>query len=144
MRQIGVAVIGTGWCGGIRAETLAQHALVKSLHLAETRKLGPLEPRDHPEDPDLLAELQVVLEADHRVEIGRERVLPQLHDAERLAAGARIDEPHRLHRPEQKRLAPAPRHLLDRQASLEVADRLLEVVRRRLGRAEDRAIEPRG
>src|SRR5436190_21280412 len=37
MRQIGVAVIGTGWCGGIRAETLASHALVKSLHLAETR-----------------------------------------------------------------------------------------------------------
>ncbi len=37
MRQIGVAVVGTGWCGGIRAETLANHALVKSLHLAETR-----------------------------------------------------------------------------------------------------------
>jgi len=37
MKQIGVAVIGTGWCGGIRAETLASHALVKSLHLAETR-----------------------------------------------------------------------------------------------------------
>jgi predicted dehydrogenase len=37
MKQIGVAVIGTGWCGGIRAETLARHPLVKSLHLAETR-----------------------------------------------------------------------------------------------------------
>jgi predicted dehydrogenase len=37
MKQIGVAVIGTGWCGGIRAETLAKHPLVKSLHLAETR-----------------------------------------------------------------------------------------------------------
>ncbi|TMH64538.1 MAG: Gfo/Idh/MocA family oxidoreductase [Betaproteobacteria bacterium] len=37
MKQIGVGVIGTGWCGGIRAETLAKHALVKSLHLAETR-----------------------------------------------------------------------------------------------------------
>src|ERR1051325_8184220 len=37
MRQIGVAVIGTGWCGGIRAETLAAHPLVKSLHLAEMR-----------------------------------------------------------------------------------------------------------
>jgi predicted dehydrogenase len=37
MRQIGVGVIGTGWCGGIRAETLAKHALVKSLHLAEIR-----------------------------------------------------------------------------------------------------------
>jgi scyllo-inositol 2-dehydrogenase (NAD+) len=37
MKPIGVAVIGTGWCGGIRAETLAKHPLVKSLHLAETR-----------------------------------------------------------------------------------------------------------
>jgi len=48
MRQIGVAVIGTGWCGGIRAETLAQHALVKSLHLVETR-------------PERLAELKAKL-----------------------------------------------------------------------------------
>ena len=37
MKQIGVAVIGTGWCGGIRAETCAAHPLVKSLHLAEIR-----------------------------------------------------------------------------------------------------------
>ena len=36
MKPIEVAVIGTGWCGGIRAETLASHALVKGLHLAET------------------------------------------------------------------------------------------------------------
>ena len=35
MKQIGVAIIGTGWCGGIRAETLAAHPLVKGLHLAE-------------------------------------------------------------------------------------------------------------
>jgi len=37
VKQVGVAVIGTGWCGGIRAETLAKHPLVKSLHLAEIR-----------------------------------------------------------------------------------------------------------
>jgi predicted dehydrogenase len=37
MRQIGVAVIGTGWCGGIRAETLAKHPLVRSLHIAEIK-----------------------------------------------------------------------------------------------------------
>src|SRR5262245_6149475 len=35
MRQIEVGVIGTGWCGGIRAETCAAHSLVKSLHVAE-------------------------------------------------------------------------------------------------------------
>ena len=37
MKSVGVAVIGTGWCGGIRAEALASHALVRGLHLAETR-----------------------------------------------------------------------------------------------------------
>jgi predicted dehydrogenase len=37
MKQIGVGVIGTGWCGGIRAETAACHPLVKGLHVAETR-----------------------------------------------------------------------------------------------------------
>ncbi len=35
MRPVGVAVVGTGWCGGIRAETLAGHPLVRELHLAE-------------------------------------------------------------------------------------------------------------
>jgi predicted dehydrogenase len=37
MKQIGVAIVGTGWCGGIRAETCAAHPLVRSLHLAEIR-----------------------------------------------------------------------------------------------------------
>ena len=36
MKPLGVAVIGTGWCGGIRAETLAAHALVSELHVADT------------------------------------------------------------------------------------------------------------
>src|SRR5438309_9066440 len=37
MKQIGVAIVGTGWCGGIRAETCAAHPLTKSLHIAEIR-----------------------------------------------------------------------------------------------------------
>src|SRR5256714_3698776 len=37
MKRIGVGIIGTGWCGGIRAETCAAHPLVKSLHIAEIR-----------------------------------------------------------------------------------------------------------
>jgi myo-inositol 2-dehydrogenase/D-chiro-inositol 1-dehydrogenase len=32
-----VAVIGTGWCGGIRSETLSRSALVSKLHLCEIR-----------------------------------------------------------------------------------------------------------
>ena len=37
MRQVEVAVIGVGWCGGIRAEMLAKSALVDKLHLCEIR-----------------------------------------------------------------------------------------------------------
>ena len=35
MKPIAVAVVGTGWCGGIRAQALAGHPLVRELHLAE-------------------------------------------------------------------------------------------------------------
>jgi predicted dehydrogenase len=38
VEQIDVAVIGTGWCGGIRAEALSRHPLVDKLHIAETRE----------------------------------------------------------------------------------------------------------
>jgi predicted dehydrogenase len=37
MKQIGVAIVGTGWCGGIRAQACAANPLVKSLYLAEIR-----------------------------------------------------------------------------------------------------------
>ncbi len=37
MKQVEVAVIGTGWCGGIRAQTLADSALVDKLHICEIR-----------------------------------------------------------------------------------------------------------
>jgi predicted dehydrogenase len=41
------AVIGTGWCGGIRAETLARSALCRKLHVCEIR-------------PDRLAEIKTL------------------------------------------------------------------------------------
>src|SRR5499433_4177930 len=37
MRQVEAGVIGTGWCGGIRAETLSRSALVDKLHICEIR-----------------------------------------------------------------------------------------------------------
>jgi predicted dehydrogenase len=37
MKRIGVGIIGTGWCGGIRAQACAASPWVKSLHLAEIR-----------------------------------------------------------------------------------------------------------
>jgi predicted dehydrogenase len=37
VKQINVGIIGTGWCGGIRAETCASNPVVGNLHLAEVR-----------------------------------------------------------------------------------------------------------
>ena len=50
MKQVEVAVIGTGWCGGIRSETLARSALVDKLHVCEIR-------------PDRLAEIKALTHA---------------------------------------------------------------------------------
>ncbi len=44
MKQVEVAIVGTGWCGGIRAETCAQYPAVSAVHIAEIR-------------PDRLAEI---------------------------------------------------------------------------------------
>src|ERR1700681_4912948 len=38
MKQINLGIIGTGWCGGIRAVTSAASPWVKELHIAEIRK----------------------------------------------------------------------------------------------------------
>ncbi len=35
MKRINIGIIGTGWCGGIRANTCANSALVDELHIAE-------------------------------------------------------------------------------------------------------------
>ena len=35
MKQINVGVVGTGWCGGIRATTCSSNPLVNELHIAE-------------------------------------------------------------------------------------------------------------
>jgi predicted dehydrogenase len=47
VKQVEAAVIGTGWCGGIRAETLSRSALIDKLHICEIR-------------PDRLAEVKAL------------------------------------------------------------------------------------
>ncbi len=37
MKEISVGIIGTGWCGGIRAETCRENPVVKEIHISETR-----------------------------------------------------------------------------------------------------------
>ena len=39
MKQINLGVIGTGWCGGIRAEAARASSLVRDIHIAETNEL---------------------------------------------------------------------------------------------------------
>jgi predicted dehydrogenase len=50
IEPVEVAVIGTGWCGGIRAETLSRYPLTKKLHVCEIR-------------PDRLKEVQALTNA---------------------------------------------------------------------------------
>ena len=38
IKQINVGVIGTGWCGGIRANACNNNPLVDKLYIAETNK----------------------------------------------------------------------------------------------------------
>jgi scyllo-inositol 2-dehydrogenase (NAD+) len=50
MDQINVGIIGTGWCGGIRADACFANPLVADLHIAETReeRLREVEAAAHP------------------------------------------------------------------------------------------------
>ena len=38
MKQINIGIIGTGWCGGIRAEACSTSPWVKELHIAEIKE----------------------------------------------------------------------------------------------------------
>lgn len=46
MKQLNVGVIGTGWCGGIRAIAAAKNGYVDQLHVAETNEARLAEMRD--------------------------------------------------------------------------------------------------
>src|SRR5437016_14124962 len=38
MKEVSVGIIGTGWCGGIRAEACSASPFVRELHIAEIRE----------------------------------------------------------------------------------------------------------
>ena len=111
MKAVEVAVVGTGWCGGIRAETLAGHALVEALHLAETR-------------PQRLAELQAKLKpatatADYR------ELLKKDIDAVYISA-----TPESTHYPMARDFLAAGKHVfLEKPIALELseADELIKL-----------------
>jgi len=116
VNQLSVGVIGTGWCGGIRAVACAESALVGELHIAEI-------------DLDRLQEVAALT-----------KPVTATDDWERLVRDDRIDvimvsaTPETLHHPMAKAALEAGKHvLLEKPIALELdeADDLLETAERR-------------
>jgi predicted dehydrogenase len=115
MRQIGVAIVGTGWCGGIRAETCAASALAKSLHLAEIR-------------PERLAEVAKATGAHSATSDYRELLKIDAIEAVYISA-----TPETLHYPMARDFLAAGKHVfLEKPIALELAeaDELLALARK--------------
>ena len=113
---IEVAVVGTGWCGGIRAETLASHPLVKELHLAEVReeRLEEMEAKTRP----------TTATTDYRRLLERKAL-----DAVYISA-----TPESLHFPIAKEFLQAGKHVFLEKpiaATLEEADELIRLAKQR-------------
>src|SRR5215510_3742548 len=116
MKQIGVAIIGTGWCGGIRAETCAAHPLTKSLHLAEIR-------------PERLAEVAKATRAKTAVADYRELLKNPEIEAVYISA-----TPETTHYPIARDCLAAGKHVfLEKPIALELgeADELIALARQR-------------
>lgn len=114
MKQIKVGIIGTGWCGGIRAETCAASPFVSELHVAET-------------NPDRLKEIA-----------GKTNPVTATSDYRELLANDQIDAvmisatPETLHFPMAKESLLAGKHVfLEKPISVELseADELIELAR---------------
>ncbi len=116
MKQIGVAIIGTGWCGGIRAETCAAHPLTRSLHLAEIR-------------PERLAEMAKATRAKRAVADYRELLSDPEIDAVYISA-----TPETTHYPMARDCLSAGKHVfLEKPIAMELseADELIALAKKR-------------
>jgi scyllo-inositol 2-dehydrogenase (NAD+) len=116
MNQVGAAVVGVGWCGGIRAETLAVHPLVKELHLAEIneKRLEEMEAKTRP----------TTATTDYRKLLDRKGI-----DAVYISA-----TPENLHYPLAKEFLEAGKHVFLEKpiaVTLEEADELIKIAKSR-------------
>ncbi|HYH43138.1 MAG TPA: Gfo/Idh/MocA family oxidoreductase, partial [Burkholderiales bacterium] len=115
MKQINVGIIGTGWCGGIRAETAAANPLVKNLHLIETR-------------PERLAEIAKKTNA---ASAGADyKVLLKNDDIDAIIISA---TPEALHYPMARESLLAGKHVfMEKPIAIELheADELIAIARR--------------
>jgi scyllo-inositol 2-dehydrogenase (NAD+) len=115
MKQINVGIIGTGWCGGIRAQTCAANPLVKNLHIAEVR-------------PERLAEVAKATGARSATTDYRELLKIDEIDAYYISA-----TPEPLHYPMARECLLAGKHVfLEKPIALELheADELVALARK--------------
>jgi predicted dehydrogenase len=115
MRQIGVGIIGTGWCGGIRAEAAAANPLVAGLYLAEVR-------------PERLAEVAAATGAVKATTDWRELLSVAAIDAIYISA-----TPETTHYPMARDCLLAGKHVfLEKPIAMELAeaDELIAIARR--------------
>src|SRR5271163_754032 len=92
------------------------------MNLSVAEEARVFEAGDQTQHARLLAEFQVILEADEVVGIGTQIFLAQLYDGVRHSAGARVFEADWLHGAETERVASAARDLFDGQAAFEVVE----------------------
>ena len=114
MKQIKVGIIGTGWCGGIRAETCAASPFVSELHVAET---NPARLKEIADKTNL-----VTATSDYRELLANDQI-----DAVIISA-----TPETLHFPMAKESLLAGKHVfLEKPISVELseADELIELAR---------------
>ncbi len=119
MKPIELGIIGTGWCGGIRATAAANSALVSSLHLAEIK-------------PERLAEVAASTGASNATENWEELVANPAIAALIISA-----TPETIHYPMAKAALEAGKHVLLEKPmaiTLEEADELV-------GLAESNAVK---
>ncbi|GAA3763960.1 Gfo/Idh/MocA family protein [Salinactinospora qingdaonensis] len=112
MSQLGVGIIGTGWCGGIRAVAAADDPLVSSVHVAEIR-------------PDRLAEVAEQTQARTATEDYREILERDDVDAVMIST-----TPETTHYPIALAALSAGKHVLLEKPialSLDEADHLIDV-----------------
>ena len=115
MKQINVGIIGTGWCGGIRAETCASNPVVGNLHIAETR-------------PERLAEVAKATGAKTATSDYRELLKIKEIDAYMISA-----TPETLHYPMARECLLAGKHVfLEKPIAIELheADELIAIARK--------------
>ena len=115
MNRIDVGIIGTGWCGGIRAGACAAHPLVRNLHLAEIR-------------PERLAEVARATGA--RTATADYRELLAMEEISAIIVSA---TPETTHYPMAREALAAGKHVfLEKPIALELAeaDELIAIARK--------------